>query len=231
MDPTNVDAETSDDLSIELDRLFQQKKKQFDDYEAFVAETAIFPAERGISYCLTKLCGEIGEVHDKVSLLVQSHDAYGDRFFDMGLTEEEVHSIILELGDVLWYTTALCRQFGVTLYDLYQLEPELDPIIEYGSEISFLMYLSRMSYHAGAIAERSGKMIRDKGGDGTDSSYLSDEAYVSTVVTHLHHLLEFIEMAAHGIHWMRLADVMEENVKKLSSRRARDVIKGDGDER
>jgi len=221
-----------DELFVEMEFDFQAaEKKRFDDYEKFVGETAIFPNDRGISYCVTKLCGEIGEVHDKISMIVLQSSAFSDNYFAHCLSKDDEKAIILELGDVLWYTTALSRQFGKSLHDLYCLEVEPDPGLEHPSDVSTLVYLNRLSAQAGNIAERSGKMIRDKGSDGTNTSYLSDPDYVDLVVMSLHHIVELIEAVAFNIGWETLSTVIEKNVEKLESRRARNVIKGDGDNR
>lgn len=69
--------------------------------------TAQYPRSMAIPYCTMKLCGEAGEVAEKVAKAYR--DAEGK--FSAG----RVEAIGLELGDVLWYVANLATEFGLTL--------------------------------------------------------------------------------------------------------------------
>lgn len=65
------------------------------------------------TYLMLGLAGETGEVLEKCKKL---HRKYGDRFLsEMG--DDEALDLLDELGDVLWYTTALSQMFGHSLYE------------------------------------------------------------------------------------------------------------------
>lgn len=56
------------------------------------------------------LTGEAGEVAGKVKKLIR--DKQGQ------ITRDDQQAIAKELGDVLWYVAALCRELGVSMQDV-----------------------------------------------------------------------------------------------------------------
>lgn len=88
-------------------KLFSMDIKE---YQGIIKKTAVFPKEIGISYCTMGLCGESGEVAEKVKKL------YRDRNGEV--TEDFKKDIKKELGDVIWYVTALANEFGLTLQEV-----------------------------------------------------------------------------------------------------------------
>jgi NTP pyrophosphatase (non-canonical NTP hydrolase) len=79
-----------------------------DNYQHRARSTALYP-DRGtnILYPTLGLCGEAGEVADKVKKVLRDH---GGHFSD-GHRE----AIALELGDVLWYLSQLADELGFSL--------------------------------------------------------------------------------------------------------------------
>jgi NTP pyrophosphatase (non-canonical NTP hydrolase) len=77
-------------------------------YQHRARSTALYP-DRGtnILYPTLGLCGEAGEVADKVKKVLRDH---GGNFSD-GHRE----AIALELGDVLWYVSQLADELGFSL--------------------------------------------------------------------------------------------------------------------
>lgn len=83
----------------------------FEEYQKKVKETSIYPNQgNNVAYAALGLTGEAGEVADKVKKLIR--DAGGT------LTEEKRREMIKELGDVLWYLTALANELNVRLEDV-----------------------------------------------------------------------------------------------------------------
>lgn len=84
---------------------------KFSDYQKLIEKTAIYP-HRGsnLSYPTLGLTGEAGEVADKVKKLIRDHDSI--------LTPTLKQEMVKELGDVLWYLTALTLELGVNLEDV-----------------------------------------------------------------------------------------------------------------
>ena len=78
----------------------------FDEYQEFARSTAIYPTACKVTYPTLGLCGEAGEVAEKV----KKHMRDGKSLVGVGL----------ELGDVLWYISALADDLGVTLEEVAQ---------------------------------------------------------------------------------------------------------------
>ena len=78
----------------------------FDEYQEFARSTAIYPAECKITYPTLGLCGETGEVAEKVKKNIRDG--------------KSLDGVGLELGDVLWYISALADDLGVTLEEVAQ---------------------------------------------------------------------------------------------------------------
>lgn len=81
-------------------------------YEDLIGQTAVFPKEIALTYCTMGLCGEAGEVAEKMKKLYR--DKGGE------VTETFKHDIKKELGDVIWYITALAQQLGLSLEEVME---------------------------------------------------------------------------------------------------------------
>ncbi len=83
----------------------------FDEYQRRSAETAVYPeAGRNLAYPTLGLAGETGEVAEKVKKVLRDHG---------GTVSEETRAALRkELGDVLWYVAALCRELRLDLGDV-----------------------------------------------------------------------------------------------------------------
>jgi len=74
-------------------------------YQKVAEATAIYGLEHQITYPALGLAGEAGEVANKVKKLVR--DGELDRA-----------GVVSELGDCLWYISALCRDLNVDMGDV-----------------------------------------------------------------------------------------------------------------
>jgi len=80
----------------------------FNDYQRECRKTAIYPNQgSNITYPTLGLVGEAGEVAEKVKKLMRDHDSI--------LTDDYREKIVKELGDVLWYASALADELRVSL--------------------------------------------------------------------------------------------------------------------
>jgi NTP pyrophosphatase (non-canonical NTP hydrolase) len=80
-------------------------------YQQAAGRTALYP-DRGQNplYPTLGLCGEAGEVADKVKKVLRD---------DGGVfSAERRQAIALELGDVLWYVAQLAHELGVSLEEI-----------------------------------------------------------------------------------------------------------------
>jgi NTP pyrophosphatase (non-canonical NTP hydrolase) len=80
----------------------------FQDYQERSRSTARYPqAGSNPIYPTLGLCGEAGEVADKVKKVLR--DQYGN--FDAQVRDD----LLLELGDVLWYVAQLATELDLSL--------------------------------------------------------------------------------------------------------------------
>lgn len=77
----------------------------FDDYQEKALKTAIYPKQFGLYYTALGLSGETGEVSEKIKKLIRD-----------GTIDKD--SIKKELGDVLWYLSALSYELGFSLQEV-----------------------------------------------------------------------------------------------------------------
>ena len=79
---------------------------ELDDYQERAWKTAVYPfAGSNPVYPTLGLCGESGEVAEKVKKMIRDGKTMGDIRDD----------VAKELGDVLWYVSALAKEFGFSL--------------------------------------------------------------------------------------------------------------------
>jgi NTP pyrophosphatase (non-canonical NTP hydrolase) len=81
----------------------------FNDYQLAAKATAVYPDKHAIVYPALGLSGEAGEVSEKVKKWLR-----GDRDLDRA-------AVAKELGDVLWYLSALATDLGFTLEEVAQI--------------------------------------------------------------------------------------------------------------
>lgn len=85
-----------------------------DEYQRIATGTAIYPGQStalGLAYVGLKMNGEAGEFAEHIGKAMRD-----DAFMETGvLTPERRALIIKELGDVLWYVSAGCRELGISL--------------------------------------------------------------------------------------------------------------------
>ena len=84
-------------------------KLTFNNYQKYARETAIYTGN-GIYYPALGLCGEAGEVADKIKKIYR--DKSGK------ISEEDKHQIVKEMGDVLWYLANMASDLNITLEDV-----------------------------------------------------------------------------------------------------------------
>lgn len=79
---------------------------EFNEYQEKARETAIYPSEQGLIYTALGLCGEAGEVAEKVKKMIRD---------EIQLDAKYRGKLARELGDVLWYVANLAHEIDVTL--------------------------------------------------------------------------------------------------------------------
>lgn len=86
------------------------------EYQQAALETAIYPESMRINYPALGMCGEAGEVADKVKKVYRDNN--GD------FNEEQRKAIAMECGDVLWYVAVMAHDIGFTLDEIGELNHE-----------------------------------------------------------------------------------------------------------
>lgn len=78
----------------------------FKEYSDLARTTVCYPKDKGLEYSVLGLCGECGEIANKVKKIIR-----GDKV----LTQEVKEDLASEAGDVLWYLFALSDEIGIPL--------------------------------------------------------------------------------------------------------------------
>jgi len=87
--------------------------EKFNEYGEFVKSMKVYPEKYAIIYPAMRLCGEAGEIAEKVKKQVMR----GDKELDK-------ESLLKELGDPLWYITSMADDLGYTLQDVIDANVE-----------------------------------------------------------------------------------------------------------
>lgn len=89
---------------------------ELNEYQKAALSTAIYPNDYNISYLALAICGEAGELADKVKKVIRDKNG---QFYIADLS-----AIALELGDILWYVANLAKVLGYDLSDIAQMNIE-----------------------------------------------------------------------------------------------------------
>jgi NTP pyrophosphatase (non-canonical NTP hydrolase) len=101
-------------------------------YQRIATKSAIYPGQGtalGLAYCALKLNGEAGEAAEHVGKAMRDDDLVPldtlpgreglsevkIAFLGVALAPARKTAIIKEVGDVLWYLSAICNELGITL--------------------------------------------------------------------------------------------------------------------
>ena len=85
----------------------------FEDYQRLAARTAVYPDRESddiAPYPALGLAGESGEVAEQIKKAIRDDGG--------AITDERRAALRKELGDVLWYLSALCDELGLELADV-----------------------------------------------------------------------------------------------------------------
>ncbi len=94
------------------------KDMTFREYAVAAAKTARFASETAVTYNALKLCGEAGEIADKLGKGLMSGDFRIDGDGPEYISPELRNGVLGEAGDLLWHLTAILGSMGLTLDDV-----------------------------------------------------------------------------------------------------------------
>lgn len=84
---------------------------ELNEYQEEAKKSAIYPhAGQNIIYPVLGLCGEAGEVAEKIKKVLRDEGG--------AISLEKNEEIKKELGDVLWYVAIIANELGATLDDV-----------------------------------------------------------------------------------------------------------------
>lgn len=86
---------------------------ELNDYQKAALKTAIYPKNQQVIYPVLGLCGESGEVAEKLKKIYRDKNSVID--------ESDRLAIAKELGDVLWYLSVLANDLGMDLEEIAQM--------------------------------------------------------------------------------------------------------------
>jgi NTP pyrophosphatase (non-canonical NTP hydrolase) len=88
-------------------------RMNFNDYQDKAEATAIYKDKDKLLYTSLGLAGEAGEIANKVKKIIRDKDFEGNAVDSLTYTEKE--ALVHELGDVLWYVSAIASDLGFNL--------------------------------------------------------------------------------------------------------------------
>lgn len=83
---------------------------QINDYQIAAIKTAVYPEDEAITYPALGLAGEVGEFCNKWKKVIREDDL-------LAFSQDDMCD---ELGDILWYLSALARDCELTLEEVAQ---------------------------------------------------------------------------------------------------------------
>lgn len=81
----------------------------FSHYQEHAVSTAIYGSGIAVCYPTLGLTGEAGEIANKVKKIFRDNGGV--------VTDEKRADLKAEVGDVLWYLAALCRDLGISMQE------------------------------------------------------------------------------------------------------------------
>lgn len=86
---------------------------EINEYQKAALTTAVYPEDKRIIYPALGMCGEAGEVADKVKKVIRDNNQH--------FTDDKKLEIAKEVGDVLWYCATMAHDIGFTLEKVAQM--------------------------------------------------------------------------------------------------------------
>lgn len=193
------------------------------EYQNLAAETAFYPGRNanlpcgakheeilkcspisfpGYVYTILGLIGELTELKEIANTITADL---------VTITEREKNSLIKELGDCFWYLSQFTMELGIPFSQIASGN-DFWKIGNYGPH-----------YNCGLICEMVKKAIRDNCGNVTPNVKEKILKELRIIYSHLLYFCRIYEIDPNV--------VMEENIKKLFSRKERGVLGGSGNDR
>lgn len=171
------------------------------EYQHQARATAIYPEQSRFTYPLLGMIGECGEVAEKIKKIIRDEDN--------AITETKKDDIKMELGDLLWYCANICCETNENMATIYELK-ELG-LFDSLEKMDLPELVMRINARIGCIV-----------------SFINREQLMHQSA--MSGILSCIEQIGKMCGYT-LSDICDANISKLQSRKNRNKIKGDGDNR
>ena len=184
---------------------------KLDDYQAQALSTAIYPnIGNNLDYAVHGLSSEAGELAP---------------YALAPIPEDQGQNVQGELGDVLWYSSIVLYELGLTFSECgmessEQIEMEACEVVGYSSFVQVYLCLIEQ---VGIISGHVKKRMRDDDGRLTEERKQKIAHALRQVVTLIARLGSLLDLSFDGL--------LQANLAKLRSRQQRGVIGGVGDKR
>jgi hypothetical protein len=193
-------------------------------YWEFTSTTAVYPSEKSLEYVTLGLISEINEfANDSFALLIGHQD--GALEVEESVLDLERTTLLLELGDILYYVTRLCIHLGYRSVKIFlvnaqnYLESKSNKSLE---ESDFFTTYMALNFASGTLAGLIKKYVRG------DSNYQELSLLQVFCESYLFLLFLIIDELAYDLN-SDLKTVMDDNTNKLTKRKNAGTIQGDGD--
>jgi len=90
------------------------------DYQQFTKQTAIYPREKALEYCVLGLVGEAGEIANKVKKIIRDYEGQ--------VSEDMKKDLSKEYGDVLWYIARGLDELGFDMGEI--MKENIDKLLD-----------------------------------------------------------------------------------------------------
>lgn len=155
------------------------------------------------------LVGEISELNEKV---------YWEELALKNIPTNQ--DFIYEVGDVLWYWVSLCRELDIDYNNMFRCLPVKAMIL--GDQITAMKKIMPFIVRdAGKVLGYHSKSIRDDGAIITPSRKESISEKMYYILCNIYKILVALNTT--------IESTMDKNIDKLTSRKTRDKISGEGD--
>jgi len=197
---------------------------KIDEYQMKAVSTAVYPKKYSLIYPTIGLAGEAGEAADKLADLILGN-----------WDSEKQKDIVFELGDVMWYLATTANDIDVSLSDCIcialgeQYEKFIDAqdhsvrVTTYNVESEVAYPSLKLIGAIGKVSELVKKYVRD------DNEVLSD-IRKNKIACAVGETFQHLSCLAFDLH-IEINLCAEKNIEKLFSRKERNVVHGDGDNR
>lgn len=189
------------------------------EYQKAARETAIYLDidDSKILYPALGIINECGEMIGKIKKIIRD-----DNISNWDLTEDRKYVIAKELGDCCWYLANICCDINLDLSMIYDMRGA--SIIQQVRQLILPRLALHMNRHANAVSESLEQWYYDY------NAHICENTRFTNIPNNLSHIIACIEEIGNRCGFT-LEEIYSKNIDKLSGRKERGTLKGDGDNR